>query len=137
MKNEKNHNYVYIICLFAYLFTGIFFGYFISNRQYRDTSRELKELQLTTEARQRESEQLTTELRDTITELRDTITELEYNNLEAERIVKSMGEQLDGDSTSITTIGELLRHLREKIEYLQGCYSHSNSSINSRNNGDM
>lgn len=130
MKNEKNYNYVYIICLSAYFFTGIFFGYLISNRQYRDTSRELKELQLTTEARQRESEQL-------ITELRDTITELEYNNLEAERIVKSMGEQLDGDSTSITTIGELLRHLREKIEYLQGYYSHSNSNINSRNNGDM
>lgn len=130
MKNEKNHNYVYIICLSACLFTGLFFGYLISNRQYRDTSRELKELQLTTEARQRESEQL-------IAELRDTITELEYNNLEAERIVKSMGEQLDGDSTSITTIGELLRQLREKIEYLQDYYSRSNSGINSRNNGDM
>ena len=130
MKNEKNYNYVYIICLFTCLFTGLFFGYLISNRQYRDTSRELKELQLTTEARQRESEQL-------IAELRDTITELEYNNLEAGRIIKSMGEQLDGDSTSITTIGELLRHLREKIEYLQNYYSHSNSDINSRNNGDM
>ena len=127
MKNEKNYNYIYIICLSACLFTGIFFGYLISNRQYRDTSRELKELQLTTEARQRESEQL-------IAELRDTITELEYNNLEAERIVKSMGEQLDGDSTSITTIGELLRHLREKIEYLQDYYSHSNSSISYTHN---
>lgn len=123
MKYEKIRLIITIIfCICILICTGYWMGK--DTRSNRIQRARITELERTIADQQREFEA-------SIRASEDRCQRIIDNSEAAERLVASMGEQLEYDAGNINDTVQLIRQLRIQIELLQDCYADSRSCYNS------
>lgn len=116
--NEKGYTIIVIgVLILAMLVTGFCLGYSVPDR---GQSPDVTAVQRRTEEQQRQYE-------GTIEQLRNEVRCLRDNSREAERIVDSMGVQLERNDGTIQSTVELIKTLRNQIQDLMDIYTDSDS----------